>query len=113
MRKSRLIILIATLAALLSAATFAGLRYWNRRHAFAPIIHSALAPIPTEHYSPFQTAVLKELDRQVKANIRYQDGYFTAGEPPANIGVCTDVVIRSFRAAGVDLQKEVGDDIRK
>lgn len=62
--------------------------------------------------SLFQQKVLAELRRQAQSNIRYQDDYFRGGEPPANIGVCTDVVIRAFRAAGVNLQAEVAADIR-
>ena len=32
---------------------------------------------------------------------------------PDSIGVCTDVVIRSYRALGIDLQQLVHEDIRK
>jgi uncharacterized protein YijF (DUF1287 family) len=35
------------------------------------------------------------------------------GDVPIEKGVCTDVVIRAFRKAGVDLQKEVHEDIAK
>lgn len=34
------------------------------------------------------------------------------GDVPMEKGVCTDVVIRSFRKAGVDLQKEVHEDMK-
>ena len=30
---------------------------------------------------------------------------------PADVGVCTDVVIRAYRAAGVDLQQRVHEDM--
>jgi len=33
------------------------------------------------------------------------------GDPPRDRGVCSDVVVRAFRAAGVDLQKEVHEDM--
>ena len=33
------------------------------------------------------------------------------GDVPVEKGVCTDVVIRAFRKAGVDLQKEVHEDM--
>jgi len=33
------------------------------------------------------------------------------GDVPIETGVCTDVVIRAFRRAGVDLQKEVHEDM--
>jgi uncharacterized protein YijF (DUF1287 family) len=35
------------------------------------------------------------------------------GDVPKEIGVCTDVVIRTFRKIGVDLQKEVHEDMKK
>jgi uncharacterized protein YijF (DUF1287 family) len=35
------------------------------------------------------------------------------GDVPIEKGVCTDVVIRAFRKAGVDLQKEVHEDMAK
>jgi len=34
------------------------------------------------------------------------------GDVPMEKGVCTDVVIRAFRRAGVDLQKEVHEDMK-
>ncbi len=53
---------------------------------------------------------------RTKHQILY-DGQYLAipypnGDVPANIGVCTDVVIRSYRALGIDLQKLVHEDIR-
>ena len=35
------------------------------------------------------------------------------GDVPAETGVCSDVVIRAFRNAGVDLQKEIHEDMAK
>jgi uncharacterized protein YijF (DUF1287 family) len=34
------------------------------------------------------------------------------GDVPANLGVCTDVVIRAYRAIGIDLQVLVHEDMR-
>jgi uncharacterized protein YijF (DUF1287 family) len=56
--------------------------------------------------------VLRDLDRQVHASIVYRDGYFAGGDPPPGVGVCTDVVIRAMRAAGVELRRSVAEDIR-
>ena len=72
---------------------------------------AAPAP-PTEKLTSFQQKVLADLQRQVHANIGYKDGYYIGGEPPPNKGVCTGVVIRSFRAAGMDLRRDVAADIR-
>ena len=46
----------------------------------------------------------------------YDPSYFSIGYPngdvPADKGVCTDVVIRAYRKMGIDLQKEVHEDMR-
>jgi uncharacterized protein YijF (DUF1287 family) len=45
----------------------------------------------------------------------YDAAYFTLdypnGDVPADKGVCTDVVIRAYRKLGIDLQKEVHEDM--
>src|SRR5215467_2531485 len=47
--------------------------------------------------------------------VRYDSAYvripYPNGDVPAGTGVCTDEVIRSYRAVGVDLQKEVHEDM--
>lgn len=47
--------------------------------------------------------------------VRYDPAYvripYPGGDVPSNTGVCTDEVIRSYRALGVDLQKEVHEDM--
>ena len=35
------------------------------------------------------------------------------GDVPPHIGVCTDVIIRAYRKVGIDLQKELHEDIVK
>jgi len=48
-------------------------------------------------------------------SVRYVSDYVRIGYPegdvPADTGVCTDEVIRSYRALGIDLQKEVHEDL--
>ena len=43
---------------------------------------------------------------------RYMRLAYPNGDVPANIGVCTDVVIRSYRQLGIDLQVLVHEDMR-
>ncbi|HEU4495505.1 MAG TPA: DUF1287 domain-containing protein [Flavobacterium sp.] len=49
--------------------------------------------------------------------VAYDPAYFTIkypnGDVPKNKGVCTDVVIRAYRKLGIDLQKEVHEDMVK
>jgi uncharacterized protein YijF (DUF1287 family) len=48
--------------------------------------------------------------------VRYDPSYFSIpypnGDVPADRGVCTDVVIRAYRKLGIDLQKEVHEDMK-
>ena len=50
-------------------------------------------------------------------NVRYDPAYvripYPGGDVPANTGVCTDEVIRSYRTLGIDLQKLVHEDMKK
>lgn len=52
-----------------------------------------------------------------KVDVMYDPQYFSIkypnGDVPANKGVCTDVVIRAYRKIGIDLQKEVHEDMKK
>lgn len=52
---------------------------------------------------------------QTHHTVRYDPAYvripYPGGDVPADTGVCTDVVIRAYRAVGVDLQKEVHEDM--
>ena len=47
----------------------------------------------------------------------YTEGYVTIpypnGDVPREMGVCTDVIIRAVRNAGIDLQKELHEDIKR
>ncbi len=49
-------------------------------------------------------------------SITYDGSYFQIpypnGDVPSNIGVCTDVIIRSYRKLGIDLQKRLHEDIK-
>src|SRR5690242_111072 len=49
--------------------------------------------------------------------VRYEPAYvripYPGGDVPADTGVCTDEVIRAYRAVGVDLQKEVHEDMKE
>jgi uncharacterized protein len=49
--------------------------------------------------------------------VRYVSSYvqlqYPGGDVPADTGICSDEIIRAYRAVGVDLQKEVHEDIVK
>ena len=57
-------------------------------------------------------AAIERTNHQVSYDGRYLQIDYPGGDVPDNIGVCTDVVIRSYRALGVDLQELVHNDMR-
>ncbi|KFC59282.1 DUF1287 domain-containing protein [Flavobacterium gilvum] len=52
----------------------------------------------------------------IDPTIEYDPAYYSIkypnGDIPKNKGVCTDVVIRAYRKLGIDLQKEVHEDMK-
>jgi uncharacterized protein YijF (DUF1287 family) len=69
----------------------------------------------TEVQSPTIRKVLESAHEQTRVTRGYTQEYFTmsypGGDLPPETGACTDVIIRGFRNAGVDLQKEVHEDM--
>ncbi len=61
-----------------------------------------------------QKLVVAAIDR-THHSVRYVSSYvripYPGGDVPADTGVCTDEIIRIYRAVGVDLQKEVHEDM--
>jgi uncharacterized protein len=74
----------------------------------------ASAPRPSSG-SPFLDKLVEAAIERTSHEVRYDATYFKIdypnGDVPADVGVCTDEVIRSYRAVGVDLQKEVHEDM--
>ena len=63
----------------------------------------------------FFRAFVAAADERIHHTVRYDPTYiripYPGGDVPASIGVCTDEVIRAYRAVGVDLQREVHEDM--
>ncbi|WPD21018.1 MAG: DUF1287 domain-containing protein [Candidatus Electrothrix scaldis] len=58
-------------------------------------------------------AALERTRHKVRYDGSYHQLAYPGGDVPDNIGVCTDVVIRAYRKIGIDLQKEVHEDMQK
>ena len=56
-------------------------------------------------------AALYRTTQEVRYDGRYISIPYPNGDVPANIGVCTDVLVRSYRALGIDLQQLVHQDM--
>jgi len=88
--------------------------------AFRPVLYTALLLFPfyglaqefdssvTRH---FVEAAIERTSHQVEYDGSYRRIDYPNGDVPDQIGVCTDVVVRSYRAVGVDLQRLVHEDM--
>ena len=61
--------------------------------------------------SDFVAAAVDRTTHSVTYNGSYFSIAYPNGDVPAHTGVCTDVIIRSYRAIGTDLQKLVHEDM--
>lgn len=59
----------------------------------------------------FAAAALARTQHAVRYDSAYVRLPYPGGDVPADTGVCTDEVIRAYRAVGIDLQKEVHEDM--
>lgn len=54
---------------------------------------------------------------QTSSHVTYDGSYrripYPGGDVPASVGVCSDVVVRAYRAIGIDLQSKVHEDMRR
>jgi uncharacterized protein YijF (DUF1287 family) len=95
--------------------------YRNRALKPALVLLTALSVFAAQRQPP--SAARQDFLRQFVAAaidrthhvVRYDSAYvripYPGGDVPAGTGVCTDEVIRAYRAVGVDLQKEVHEDM--
>jgi uncharacterized protein len=56
-------------------------------------------------------AALDLTKQHVVYNGRYYRISYPGGDVPAHVGVCADVIVRAYRALGIDLQKKVHEDM--
>jgi len=65
-----------------------------------------------DFYHKLSDAALKLTEQKVSYDPSYFKIDYPNGDVPAGKGVCTDVVIRAYRLLGIDLQKEVHEDMK-
>ena len=74
------------------------------------------SPLSNTHSDFIRRLVAAAIDR-THHPVRYDPSYvripYPGGDVPADTGVCTDEIIRSYRVVGVDLQREVHEDMTK
>ncbi|MEZ4852736.1 DUF1287 domain-containing protein [Flavobacterium sp.] len=67
---------------------------------------------PTNFYQKLSNAAISIIDPDVVYTPSYVSIKYPGGDVPAKTGVCSDVVIRAYRKLGIDLQKEVHEDMK-
>jgi len=80
-----------------------------------------LIAVPTAAFGLDEAAFTRQLiqaaHQQVGVTLNYDPAYraipFPGGDVPIDRGVCSDVVVRAYRAVGIDLQLLVNQDMRK
>ena len=70
------------------------------------------APWPADGVARLVAAAVAQTAHPARYDGAYRRIAYPMGDVPADIGVCSDVVIRAYRAAGIDLQQRVHEDMR-
>lgn len=76
------------------------------------IFLASLAIGQTDFYVRLSDATTELTNQRVVYDPTYFNISYPNGDVPAGKGVCTDVVIRAYRKLGIDLQKEVHEDMK-
>jgi hypothetical protein len=96
------------------AAIFQAFLTFLPASAFAPQLAQSRPSAGTRQQEFVKKLVAAAIER-TNHPVRYVGAYvripYPGGDVPANTGVCTDEIIRSYRAVGIDLQKEVHEDM--
>ena len=112
-------------AGLLGSLVLAGWAYQSGRlSTFDSVLNGAAKnlskPLSQETVpiaSPQIQKLIDDAHKQTTVTQSYDPAYvaidYPGGDVPLATGVCTDVVIRAFRAAGADLQQRVHEDMRQ
>lgn len=76
-------------------------------------LQSRTTPSRQEFLEKLSAAAIERTHHSVRYVSAYVHIPYPGGDVPADTGVCTDEIIRSYRALGIDLQKEVHEDMLK
>jgi len=73
--------------------------------------------LDTHHQSSNVGELMRAAENRLQTTVVYDGSYhaikYPNGDVPANIGVCTDVIIRIYRELGIDLQQLVHIDMQR
>lgn len=97
---------------------------WVRNRRIGYLLAALVVAAPVPRTAPAQTvrssdpatrlaaAAVERTTHAVVYDGSYRRIGYPGGDVPGDVGVCTDLVVRSYRAVGIDLQREVHEDMR-
>lgn len=71
------------------------------------------APLGSARARALAAAALEQVGKTTLYDPAYVKLAYPGGDVPADRGVCTDVVVRAFRTLGIDLQRELHQDMTR
>lgn len=74
---------------------------------------TAVSPSIDPFFSRLSLAAIERTKHKVRYNPSYIPIPYPNGDVPSDIGVCADEIIRAYRMVGIDLQKEIHEDMAK
>jgi uncharacterized protein YijF (DUF1287 family) len=92
---------------------------WLRTLLVASIVVVALPSIAYCDGEPegFSEGLVRAAVERTNHRVRYDGSYrsisYPNGDVPRDIGVCTDLIIRAYRELGIDLQKDVHEEMKR
>jgi uncharacterized protein len=104
--------------AILLLVSFAGCRQQAHRGSSIGVLPArpVLKALP-QNSSPQLKQLIDGAVAQAGVTTGYDPSYvsiqYPGGDVPINTGVCSDVLVRAFRKTGIDLQKEVHEDMAR
>jgi hypothetical protein len=95
--------------------------FFNKSHGIEGFTNRWLSSYPklktlgSTSTDPFFVKLANAAAHRATVHVIYDGSYlqipYPGGDVPSNLGVCTDEVIRAYRLVGIDLQKEVHEDM--
>lgn len=76
-------------------------------------IYKTLPPNSSPQLKKFIDAAVAQAGVTTGYDPSYVSLAYPGGDVPKETGVCSDVIVRAFRGVGIDLQKEIHEDMRR
>src|SRR5205823_2485867 len=106
----------AALLAVLLLSLSCSQQHFESKPRTPPPEQTETRPLPANS-SPKLTFLIAGTTEQIGKTTGYDPSYqsidYPNGDVPIEAGVCSDVIVRAFRKAGIDLQKDIHEDMKE